>query len=132
MHISDFEGLVMVARSQPLPQRMLFVFVKTVIGEDASAEERAGFEAGEGGALRPCFYVDIGPGEVGSFEALVAEADERSTEWDKVLVACMDAPRGSQMSVDMALKSLVGRVQSGAALTGLLCFSREGTPVMFG
>lgn len=130
--ISSFDDLVRAAREQPAAQRILFVFVKTSLQKDANAEQRARFERGEGGALLPLFCVDLGPDDIPGFDALRAEADQQSSDWDKVLVACMDAPSGrAKTRVDEALKAMIGRVQAGESLAGYLCFARDGNPVLF-
>jgi hypothetical protein len=131
--ISDFDGLVGAARTQPRAQRLLFVFVRTSLQKDASAAERARYEAGKGGALLPLFCVDFGAHQVESFQRLATQADEQSTEWDKVLVACIDEPNAGQAEphVDHALKSMIARVHAGGDLSGYLCFARDGTPLLF-
>jgi hypothetical protein len=81
----------------------------------------------------PLFCVDLGPGDIPNFEALVKEADQQSPDWDKVLVACMDAPTDgrAKTAIDQALKSIIARVQIGESLTGYLCFARDGSPLVF-
>lgn len=133
MEITDFEGLLLAARLQPRPQRMLFLFVKTVVQKDYTAEQRAAFAAGAGGALQPLFCVDLSPDDVRDFAALSSEADQQGTEWDKVMIACIDAPTsvGAKKQIDQALRSMVARVESGGELDGFLCFDRDGAPVLF-
>jgi hypothetical protein len=133
MEIANFDDLVHAAGLETRPQRMLFLFVKTSIQKDASEAERARFEAGAGGALLPRFCIDLAPGDIASFEALVTEADQQSPDWDKVVIACMDAPSSgpAKTIVDGALKGMVARVQTGESLAGYLCFSRDGAPLLF-
>ncbi len=134
MPINDFDGLLEAARHQPVPQRMLFVFLKTVVQKDYTEEQRARTEADRGGALLPLFCVDLTPLEVHTLEALSTEADQHSTEWDKMLVACMDdepTSKGARARVDDALKAMVARVQTGGDLSIYLCFTRSGDPVIF-
>jgi hypothetical protein len=134
MQIADFDGLLLMAGRQPQAQRMLFVFLKTVTQKDYTEAERAAVEADRGGALLPMFCVDLKVTEVRSLNALVSEADQQSTEWDKMLVACMNdepTPQGARARVDAALKQMVARVQTGGDLSGYLCFTRGGEPVVF-
>jgi len=70
MNISTFDDLLRAAREQPEPQRLLFVFAGAVLPDDSTPDERAGFEAGEGGALAPLMAVDKTPEEIDTFEAL--------------------------------------------------------------
>jgi hypothetical protein len=135
VQISNFDDLLLAAREQALPQRMLFVFMKTTLQKDATIEQRAGFDAGVGGALMPLFCVDLTPDETESLSALTIEGDKQSTDWDKVLVACMDdAPNqpGAKDRVDQALRLMVAKVEGGGPLSGYLCFTRTGEPVLFG
>lgn len=133
MQIADFDDLLRAASNQPKPQRMLFVFMKTVVQKDYTAEQRAAVEADEGGALMPQFCVDLTPPEVSSLSALVQEADQQSSDWDKVLIACMDddVAAASKRATE-ALENMIARVQTGGDLSGYLCFTRQGDPVRFG
>ena len=74
MNISSFDDLLRAARQQPEPQRLLFVFAQAVLPDDSTPEQRAGFEAGQGGALTPLMSVDKTPEELGTFAALVEES----------------------------------------------------------
>ncbi len=133
VQIADFDDLLRAASNQPKPQRMLFVFMKTVVQKDYTAEQRAAVEADEGGALMPQFCVDLTPPEVSSLSALVQEADQQSSDWDKVLIACMDddVAAASKRATE-ALENMIARVQTGGDLSGYLCFTRQGDPVRFG
>ena len=58
MTISSFDDLLLQARQQAEPQRLLFVFSGAELPDDATAQQRARFEAGAGGALTPLMCVD--------------------------------------------------------------------------
>lgn len=131
MEITSFDDLLSATRQQSNPQRMLFVFLRTVLQKDATAAERAGFEAGHGGALQPLSQVDFAAADVPSWASLRVEADSRSPGWDKLLVACMDESPSPQHA-ERALQQMLGRVESGGDLSGYLCFTREGSPLRFG
>jgi hypothetical protein len=76
--------------------------------------------------------VDFKAGEVPSIAELRSQADSMSDEWDKMLVGCIDEPRsGGADVVTSTLKGLVARVESGGDLGTLLCFDREGDPILF-
>ena len=49
MNIQTFDDLLSAARSQPLPQRLLFVFAGVELPDDATPAQRLEFERGEGG-----------------------------------------------------------------------------------
>ncbi len=55
--INSFSDFLLAARQQDQPQRLLFVFARAELPEQASQEERARFEAGQGGALAPLMCV---------------------------------------------------------------------------
>ncbi|HET7160419.1 MAG TPA: ribonucleotide reductase subunit alpha, partial [Burkholderiales bacterium] len=71
MVISSFDDLLRAARMQPEPQRLLFVFAGVELPADSTPEQRAGFQAGQGGALIPLMSVDKSPDELETFAALV-------------------------------------------------------------
>ena len=60
--ISSYNDLIQASHSQQEPQRLLFVFCRAELPDEASPEERAAFERGEGGALTPVICVDKNPG----------------------------------------------------------------------
>jgi hypothetical protein len=134
MPIHCFDDLLRAAALQPLPQRMLFVFLKTSLPTESSAEEMQRYATGAGGALEAKFCADLRADEVKGFPSLVAEADQTSPDWDKVLIACMDDVAGdapAKRQVEQALKTMVGRISSGGNLHGYLCFTRAGEPLQF-
>ena len=53
MTISSFDDLLLAARQQAQPQRLLFVFASAGVPDDASPAQRASFLAGQGGTLTP-------------------------------------------------------------------------------
>ena len=73
--IASFDDLLQAARAQTAPQRLLLVFAGAELPDDASATQRAEFEAGQGGALVPLMCVDKRPEEITSFVQLRTEAD---------------------------------------------------------
>src|SRR6185312_6055623 len=94
MDIASFDELLQAARAQPEPQRLLLVFAAAELPEDASAEERRRFEAGEGGALAPRMCVDKTPAELSGFAALLNEARAFGDDWVVVFAAALSG-RGS-------------------------------------
>lgn len=110
--ISSYQDLVQASREEPEPQRFLFVFCKAELPDDASAEERAAFERGEGGALTPVICVDKTPEEVSRFEQLVEESRETGQDWDMVFVAAMSGRGGVVPSSDEAQQPMTMMVES--------------------
>ncbi|MBL8835092.1 MAG: ribonucleotide reductase subunit alpha, partial [Alphaproteobacteria bacterium] len=74
MEIANFDDLLQAARLQKEPQRLLFVFTRAGLPDDASPAQRAEFAAGRGGALLPLMVTNKTPDEIASFAALVAES----------------------------------------------------------
>ncbi|MGZ5276512.1 MAG: ribonucleotide reductase subunit alpha [Caldimonas sp.] len=133
MTISSFDELLQAARSQEQPQRLLFVFAAAELPEDATAAQRARFEAGHGGTLTPLMCVDKTPDELPSFAALVAEAREFGRPWDIVFVAARwgSAGRGpSSADTEAPLQRMVDSIKSGR-IGGFVPFDGQGEPVRF-
>ena len=131
MNIDNFSDLLRVARAQPLPQRLLFVFVDAVLASDANAQQRQGFEAGHGGSLVPIMCVEKSPDGLSSFEALVLEAAQFGYPWRLVFCAAMSGssqsvPGGKE--VDGALKTMVENIKRGE-IAGYLALDRQGLSV---
>lgn len=131
MNISTFDDLLQAARLQPIPQRLLFVFAGAELPEDATAEQRASFEAGEGGSLVPLMTVDKAPGELAGFQALADESLSIGPDWRIVFVAAMSGSAGREpTSADATpiLQRMVESIKRGAIGT-LIPFDRQGLAV---
>jgi len=74
INISSFDDLLRASREQPEPHRLLFVCVAAELPEDSTPEQRASFEAGDGGALTPLMCVDKTPEDLGTFAPLLEES----------------------------------------------------------
>ncbi len=114
---SHFQLLLQAARSQPEPQRLLFVFAAAALPADATPSQQAEFEAGEGGELEPVICVDKRPDDVKSFTALAAEAAENGAAWQVVFVAGLSG-RGqtapTEAETEYALNAMVEAVRQGS------------------
>lgn len=133
MSISSFADLLQAAQEQPAPQRLLFVFAASELPDDASEEERARFEAGEGGALRPVMTVDKLPAEVASFDALREESKGTGAHWDVVFVASLSGRGGmvpNSDEADQPLQMMVQAIHSGN-VGQFLAFRRDGEIISF-
>ena len=117
MDIASFDDLLRMATQQAGLQRLLLVFCQAEMPEDATPQQKAEFEAGEGGALVPVASVDKFPEALGSFAALSAEAVEHGLQWDVLFVAAMDrAPSEGPdqiAAVDQTLEAMVSAVKAG-------------------
>lgn len=110
--ITGFKDLLEMASTESEPQRLLFVFCKAELPEDATEEERNAFDRGEGGALTPVICVDKTPSEVPEFERLVLESEKTGQEWDVVFVAAMSGRGGIEPTSDDVQQPMTMMVES--------------------
>lgn len=131
MQIDSFPDLLAAARAQPEPQRLLLVFAAAELPRDATAEERARFERGEGGALAPVLCVDKLVDEVPSFEALREESRLTGKDWDILFVAALSGRGGHPPNSDEAVQPLQMMVEQikGGRIARFLSVDRDGSLV---
>jgi len=110
--ISCYTDLLKAADAEADPQRLLFVFCRAELPDDASETEKKAFANGEGGALTPVVCVDKALDEVSDFDALVEESRETGQTWDVVFVAAMSGRGGMKPSSDEAQQPLTMMVES--------------------
>ena len=131
MNIASFDDLLRAARAQPEPQQLLFVFAGAELPAGASAEQRARYEAGEGGELAPLMCVDKAAAALDGFDALCAEAARAGPPWAIVFSAALPGRHGkppTAADIDAALRHMVESIKAGR-IDGLLPFNRAGEPV---
>lgn len=134
MNISTFDELLQAARLQPEPQRLLFVFADAQLPEDATAEQRASFEAAEGGTLVPLMTAHKAPDELTGFQALADESCGFGPDWRIVFAAAMSGTGGKQptsVDAEAALLRMVDAIKLGA-IGALIPFDRHGLAVDLG
>lgn len=134
MNIEHFDDLLSAARSQPLPQRLLFVFAGVELPDDATEVQRLEFERGEGGALVPQMCVDKGLDELDSFDQLVREAEAFGQPWGMVFAAALAGTPGRQPgSAEAAqpLQDMVEAIRQGQ-LQAFIPFDPQGRAVALG
>ena len=116
MNISSFDDLLQAARSQPEPQRLLFVFAGVELPDDATPAQRQRFEAGQGGALVPLMCVDKRPDELKSFGALTQESTQFGHPWGIVFAAAMSGTLGrapTSADAEEPLQRMVEAIKRG-------------------
>lgn len=131
MEIANFDDLLQAARLQKEPQRLLFVFTRAGLPDDASPAQRAEFAAGRGGALLPLMVTNKTPDQIASFAALVAESRALAPDWTIVFAAALPGRNGTAPTVehaDEALNRMVEAIKEGAFGT-MIPFDRHGDPV---
>ena len=131
--LADFDQLLLAARNQPEPQRLLLVFVRRELGTHATPAQRASFDNGQGGHLRPCLCVDKLPGEIASFAALASESERTGQPWDIVFVGSLDGRGGvapNSDEADQPLRFMINAINDGR-VGELAAFDRSGQPLRF-
>ncbi|HOC10496.1 MULTISPECIES: ribonucleotide reductase subunit alpha [Thermomonas] len=134
MSLASFQDLLDAAHRQPEPQRLLFVFAKVELPENASAQQRERFENREGGTLTPSLCVDKAPADIESFAALVAESATTGQAWDMVFVGSLAGRAGIAPSADEAaqpLRFMVNAINNGQ-VAQFATFDRNGAVLQFG
>ncbi len=132
--ITDYASLLVVGKQQTEPQRFLFVFLKALLPEDHTDEDKAQFQAGNGGELNAVICVDKDLAELTNFTDLVAESKQMEQEWDIVLVACLSGRNSippTSEEAEQPLKMMVKVVQDGGDLSKYLAFDKQGEMLNF-
>ncbi len=131
MNIASFDDLLLAARQQPTAQRLLLVFAGASLPPDATPEQRAAFDAGQGGELAPLMCVDKTPDELDGFATLVSEAEQFGQPWVIVFAAALSGSATQAPSSDDAqapLQRMVESVKAGQ-IGAFIPFDRSGRAV---
>jgi len=129
--IASFEDLLQVARLQPEPQRLLFVFASAELPEDSTPEQQARFREGEGGVLVPLMSVDKAPEDLSGFGALFEESLQFGRDWSVVFVAALPGRNGrapGSADASRSLDRMIEAIKAGA-VASFLPFDRQGRPL---
>ncbi|MEO8137001.1 MAG: ribonucleotide reductase subunit alpha [Betaproteobacteria bacterium] len=130
---SHFQLLLHAARSQPEPQRLLFVFAAAALPGDATADQRLRFEAGEGGELAPVMCVDKDPHALTTFDALKGESEHTGQPWQVMFVVGLSG-RGQHaptpLETEAALNAMVEAVRQGS-IVRYAAYDARGEPLGF-
>lgn len=134
MEITSYADLINAANLQAEPQRLLFVFARAGLPDDASEEQKEIFFAKTGGTLTPIMCVDMLPDEAADFAGLVEESSHMGGNWDIVFISSMSGQGGvlpESKDADMPLQVMVESIKSGI-IDNYLTFDRGGNPVQLG
>ena len=128
MSLATFQDLLDAAHRQPEPQRLLLVFAKVELPENASTEQHQRFARGEGGTISPSLCVDKAPAEIANFNTLVAESAHTGQDWDIVFVGGLSGHGGIAPSSDEAAQPLRFMVNAinGGRVRDMAVFDRAG------
>jgi len=119
--LRNFKDLIDMAHAQDEPQRLLLILAKTD-GKGSNGQSQMT------GTISPVVCADKLPDEIESFEALVAEADEITRDWDMILFAGLSGAGGQPPTSEEAqphLDKMVNDVQSGQDLSRYLILDRN-------
>lgn len=133
MNISSFEDLLRAAKQQSEPQRLLFVFADAELPDGSTVEQRARFQAGDGGALVPLMSVDKNPGDLSTFSDLAEESRQFGRDWAVVFVAALSGRGGrapTDVEADQSLQHMIEAIKSGS-FGAFMPFDRQGQPLIF-
>lgn len=134
MDITDFASLLTVARQQPDPQKLLFLFLEKSISDDNKANKQTSFNAGTGGELSPVMTLEKSLDDLTTFQDLVAESREQKRDWHIVLVAALGGKNGELPDTETAFKNLdnmIKTVESGGNISKYLAFQINGDLISF-
>jgi hypothetical protein len=111
------------------------LFGRAVVGQHGIGknEQRACFDAGQGGALVPLMSVHKTPEELGTFAALVEESRRFRPDWAIVFVAGLSGRDGrapTSEEADRSLQQMIESIQTGS-FGSFIPFDRQGQPVLF-
>ena len=126
-------SLLLHAAARSGGRQLLFVFATAVLPADATSEQRARFDAGEGGELAPVMCVDKDPHALTTFEALCAESLLAGEPW-QVMFAVGLSGRGqiapTPLQTEEALNAMVEGVRQGS-LARYAAYDARGEPLGF-
>ena len=128
VNIVSFDDLLQAARHQQQAQRLLLVFAGAELPEDSSAEQRAQFEAGTGGALVPLMCVDKSPDELASFSALKQESRQFECPWQVLFASSLSGSAQAaptSKATETALQTMVESIKQGR-LANMIAFDTQG------
>lgn len=129
MDIASFDDLLLAARSQAEPQRLLLVFTGAELPEDSTPAQREEFAQGQGGVLVPLMCVDKLPEDVTSFAALLEESAQFAKDW--LLVFAAGIPLSHAITSEAAeapLQTMVESIRRGDHAS-FIPFDRSGEAV---
>lgn len=126
--LSSYDDFIQAAKAQDEPQRLLFVFTRVELPEQATTEQQERFQQGEGGNLEPVLCVDKLPEEIASLEALIAESEQTGLTWDIAFAASMSGLLGHAPTTEQAEQPLTMMVESikGGTVANFIAFNRAG------
>ncbi len=134
MDITDFASLLTVAKQQPEPQTLLFLFLEKSLSNENKGQNQQSFNASRGGELTPVMTLEKPLNELTSFADLVAESHDQKQNWHVVLIGALSGSNGIQPNTSIAahyLDEMIKTVENGGNLSKYLAFDQEGNAIVF-
>lgn len=122
MSIKNFDDLLKLAKSDPLSQRLLFLFAKATPMEMSFKADH------KSGTITPVMCVDKLPSELTDFKSLISEADSINTNWDFILMAGLSGANGvapTSLEAGPHLSKMSNFLANGGDLSRYAIFDRE-------
>lgn len=132
--IETFDDLLEMARSEPVPVRLLTVLVRAEPVMQADSDGNEVSIDGEG-MLTPLMVKSHAVEDIAGFEFLRAEADAGKKDWAFIMVGVLPGQPGQPPPddhVDEQLKNMARAIHAGSGLDRYLFFERNGDPVQIG
>lgn len=126
--IANLTDLITAAQEQSEPQRLLFLFARAETQKKKKKKKNQ-----QSDTITPVMCVDKLPEEIASFQALIAEADNITTEWDFMLVAGLSGANGNAPSTEDAephLNKMANDLMAGQDLSQYIIFDRTENPIV--
>lgn len=127
--LASFSDLLVAARHQQQPQRLLFVFARKFVDEKSTRVEREQYRQHRGGLVEPRLTIDKLPAEVPDFDSLCQEPERAGTYWwDIVFVSSMSGHDGiapSSADAVQPLQFMVSAINEGNT-DRMAAFDRRG------
>ena len=121
-----YSELLAMAQQQDQPQRLLFLFAQPEGNNPKKSKKH------QKGHLTPVMCVDKLPEEVGSFSALVDEADKIEKNWQFIFISGLSGENNQAPTTEDAepyLNRMTSDLMTGQNIARYLVLDRDGKPI---
>lgn len=121
-----FEQLLTMAKEQPQPQRLLFLFAQADHNKSNKSKKM------QRGSLSPVMCVDKLIDELSSFDELVKEADSVASNWQFIFIAGLSGENNQAPTTEQAepyLNKMTNDLTTGQNIGQYVVIDRAGDPI---